>query len=181
MFKVQCSKFNVKMRKRFRKAKQRRDEKIARHTAGLLSKLLEKARLRERIDKANRLAVSHRTGTLCWTVGLLSFFLAIGVVMTVNDFNRSREEAQQADALHLDGIANVRPMFDGFHRIQNAKDYQNGQVNGMIGDGQRLKRDLDSLVAMPYKTHDDSAKIIIKYHQLEYIVKQIKKEKHETE
>ena len=72
-------------------------------------------------------------------------------------------------------------MFDGFHRIQNAKNYQDGQVTGMISDGQRLKRELDSLVAMPYKTHDDSAAIIVKYHQLEYIVKQIKKEKHETE
>ena len=170
------------MRKRFRKARQRRDEQIARHTAGLLNKLLEKARLRERIDKANRWAACHRKGTLCWTVGLLSFFLVVGIVMTVNDLNRSQEEtSQQGDGLHLDGIANVRPMFDGFRRIQNAKNYQDGQVTNMISDGQRLKRELDSLVAMPYKTHDDSAAIIVQYHQLEYIVKQIKKEKHETE
>ena len=168
------------MRKRFRKAKQKRDEQIARHTAGLLRKLLEKARLRERIDQANRWAACHRKGTLCWTVGLLSLSLLIGIMMTVSEFNRS-EDTQQSSGLQLDGIANVRPMFDGFHRIQNAKNYQDGQLGGMISDGQRLKRELDSLVAMPYKTHDDSATIIVKYHQLEYIVKQIKKEKHETE
>lgn len=170
------------MRKRFRKAKQKRDEQIARHAAGLLSKFLEKVRLRERIDQANRWAACHRKGTLCWTVGLLSLSLLIGIMMTVSEFNRTDEEVtQQSDALHLDGIANVRPMFDGFRRIQNAKNYQDGQVDGMISDGQRLKRELDSLIAMPYKTHDDSAAIIVKYHQLEYIVKQIKKEKHETE
>ena len=168
------------MRKRFRKAKQKRDEQIARHTAGLLRKLLEKARLRERIDQANRWAACHRKGTLCWTVGLLSLSLLIGIMMTVSEFNRS-EDTQQSSGLQLDGIANVRPMFDGFHRIQNAKNYQDGQLGGMISDGQRLKRELDSLVAMPYKTHDDSAAIIVKCHQLEFIVKQIKKEKHETE
>ena len=44
-----------------------------------------------------------------------------------------------------------------------------------IEQGQALKHELDSLVRMPRKTHDDSLQIVIKYKQLELIVNNLEK------
>ena len=60
-------------------------------------------------------------------------------------------------------------------QIQNAKAYQVSQVEEMARKGQTLKHELDSLVRMPRKTHDDSLQIIIKYKQLELIVNNLEK------
>ena len=52
---------------------------------------------------------------------------------------------------------------------------QVSQVEEMARKGQMLKHELDSLVGLPYKTHDDSLKIVIKYKQLELIVNNLEK------
>ena len=45
------------------------------------------------------------------------------------------------------------------------------QTTEMTEKGQQLKHDLDSLVALPQKTHKDSVDIVVKYKQLELVVK----------
>ena len=39
--------------------------------------------------------------------------------------------------------------------------------------GKEIKHELDSLVNIPLKTHDDSVQIVIKYKQLEMIVRNL--------
>lgn len=75
----------------------------------------------------------------------------------------------------MTGVEPVEPMFIGMQRIQNAKAYQVNQVEEMARKGQILKHELDSLVRMPRKTHDDSLQIVIKYKQLELIVNNLEK------
>ena len=73
----------------------------------------------------------------------------------------------------MDGIAPVNPMFRGLQRIQDGKAYQTAWLDRMALDGQRLKRQLDSLIRIPDKTHDDSLQILIKHRQLEIIVENL--------
>ena len=75
----------------------------------------------------------------------------------------------------MTGVEPVEPMFIGMQQIQNAKAYQVSQVEEMARKGQALKHELDSLVRMPRKTHDDSLQIVIKYKQLELIVNNLEK------
>jgi hypothetical protein len=70
----------------------------------------------------------------------------------------------------LSDITPVNPMFLGLQRIQDAKAYQTAWLDRMALDGQRLKRQLDSLIRIPDKSHDDSLQILIKHRQLEIIV-----------
>ena len=70
----------------------------------------------------------------------------------------------------MTGVETVEPMFRGMQRIQNAKAYQANQIQEMTNKGQMLKHELDSLVRLPVKSHQDSVQIIIKYKQLELIV-----------
>ena len=74
----------------------------------------------------------------------------------------------------MSGIAPVNPMFRGLQRIQDAKSYQVSQMEGLALKGKTIKHELDSLVSLPFKTKKDSTEIIIRYRQLEMIVRNLK-------
>ena len=74
----------------------------------------------------------------------------------------------------LTGIEKVRPMFDGLQSIQDRKIYQIRQMEGLAARGQLIKKELDSLVKIPEKSHEDSVRIIVRYKQLEIIVGELK-------
>lgn len=80
-------------------------------------------------------------------------------------------ESQESE---LQSIAKVEPIFSGFRTIQANKEEQRRQIMGMASDGKAVKHELDSLIAIPRKTHADSIDIIRKYRQLEQIVKSLK-------
>ena len=97
------------------------------------------------------------------TIGALSLMLVVGTVTSLT-------AKVEPDANVMEGIAKVNPMFQGLQRIQDYKAYQISQVEELTMRGKRLKEELDSLIHIPRKTHDDSLQIVIKYKQLEMIV-----------
>ncbi len=74
----------------------------------------------------------------------------------------------------LQSIAKVEPIFSGFRTIQANKEAQRRRLMEITGDGQTVKHELDSLIAIPRKSHADSIGIIRRYRQLEQIVKSLK-------
>ena len=68
-------------------------------------------------------------------------------------------------------MAEVKPAFDGMRRIQRLKNLQVDQTIEMTSKGKQLKHELDSLVHLPLKSHMDSVDIMVKYKQLELVVK----------
>ena len=71
----------------------------------------------------------------------------------------------------MTGLSDVKPAFDGIRRIQRLKSMQVDQTVELTNKGQQLKHDLDSLVRLPVKSHQDSLDIMVKYRQLELVVK----------
>jgi len=71
----------------------------------------------------------------------------------------------------MTGLSDVKPAFDGIRRIQRLKSMQVDQTVELTNKGQQLKHDLDSLVCLPVKSHKDSVDIMVKYRQLELVVK----------
>ena len=47
-------------------------------------------------------------------------------------------------------------------------------MEGLALKGKAIKHELDSLVSLPFKTKNDSTEIIIRYRQLEMIVRNLK-------
>lgn len=129
----------------------------------MLWSLFKKAKLRERTEKANRWAESHKRKTAVMTVGSLFILLVLGTVMSFFGGEGQEENI-------MDGITPVNPMFRELQRIQDGKAYQTAWLDKMALDGQQLKSQLDSLIRIPDKTHDDSLQILIKHKQLEIIV-----------
>ena len=129
----------------------------------MLWHVFKKTRCRERIEKANRWAENNKGRTAAMTVGTLLLLLVIGTVMTFTD-------KEEGDGNIMEGIAPVNPMFEGLQRIQDNKAYQLSQVEKLTMKGKVLKHELDSLIHVPVKSHDDSLQILIKHRQLELIV-----------
>ena len=123
-------------------------------------------RLAARIRIANRWATRHPRRTFGYVVGTLLMVLVCDVMIT-----GMRAEMKEPD---VNMIANVEPVFNGFRTIQANKDSHRRTILEMTSQGQNLKYELDSLIAIPRKSHADSIGIIRRYGQLENLVKTLK-------
>ena len=131
------------------------------HIAHGIRSFLTHFKIRERIDRMNQWA-KHKKRTVTITIGILTLSLILGSWLTFSsDSNESELFSDMTD---------VRPDFEGMRRIQRMKSLQVEQTTDLTNRGQRLKRDLDSLIAIPVKSHKDSVNIMVKYHQLEIVV-----------
>jgi hypothetical protein len=64
---------------------------------------------------------------------------------------------------------------DGMRQIQNQKKVENYELKNLTERGLQIKDELDSLLALDYKSHEDSVRIVADYRQLEDIVNFLKK------
>ena len=76
-------------------------------------------------------------------------------------------------------IANMEPLFQGFRTIQSNKGLHRATIQELADSGRAIRRELDSLIAMPRKTHGDSLRIVRQYRRLENIVKFINNGEHD--
>lgn len=76
-------------------------------------------------------------------------------------------------------IANMEPLFQGFRTIQSNKGLHRATMLELADSGRAIRRELDSLIAMPRKTHGDSLRIVRQYRRLENIVKFINNGEHD--
>lgn len=148
--------------------KTKKEAKATRYFRILLWRLFVRLKVRERVAQANRWADKNRGDTMLITVGCLLFSLILGAFLTLGNDDESKEN-------FLSDVEPVEPMFQGMQQIQDTKAYQIAQINEMARKGQTLKHDLDSLVRLSVKTHEDSLTIISKYKQLELIVNNLEK------
>ena len=123
-------------------------------------------RLAARIRMANRWAARHPKRTFLYVVGSLLMIL-LGDMMVVG----IRAEMKEPN---VNMIANVEPIFNGFRTIQANKEAHRKTILDMTTKGQTIRHELDSMIAIPTKSHEDSIGIIRRYNQLENIVKSLK-------
>ena len=110
----------------------------------------------------NQWAEKHKKRTIVITIGILTLSLILGSWLTFSS------DSKEPDL--FGGMTDVRPDFEGMRRIQRLKSLQVEQTTDLTNRGQRLKHDLDSLIALPVKSHKDSVDIMVKYRQLEIVV-----------
>ena len=117
--------------------------------------------MKEKIDLANQWADAHKKKVTVITIGTLTLSLIIGSWLTLTeDYNEADLFSEMAEV-----------PFDGMRRIQRLKNIQVDQTMELTNRGQKLKHELDSLVHLPVKSHKDSVDIMVKYKQLEIVVK----------
>ena len=143
----------------FKRTKAKKDAKIA---EGIKS-LTDKFKFKDKIAKANQWADKNKKRVSVITISMLMLSLIIGSWLTLTS------TYNEADM--LSDFTEVKPAFDGIRRIQHLKSIQVDQTAELTNKGQQLKHDLDSLVRLPIKSHQDSVDIVVKYRQMELVVK----------
>ena len=78
----------------------------------------------------------------------------------------------------VSSIAQLEPVFAGFRIIQANKSIHRSTLTELTHEGQLLREELDSLIAIPRKSHQDSIHIVQSYNRLESIVKSLQNNDH---
>jgi len=115
---------------------------------------------------ANAWAARHPKRTFLYVVGSLLTVL-LGDMMVAG----MRAEMKEPN---INMIANVEPIFNGFRTIQANKDTHRRTIMELATKGQVVRHELDSMIAIPTKSYEDSIGIIRRYNQLDNIVKSLK-------
>ena len=147
--------------------KKAKPSKAVRHTMVFLWKFFKHIQLREKFAKMQFWAENNKRQTAALTIGLLSVFLIVGILTSVLGTNHSDEDI-------MSGIEDVQPMFQAIQQIQDAKYNQKQQFSQLVKRGREIRMDLDSLLQIKSKTHQDSVRILVAYRQLEIIARNLK-------
>lgn len=132
----------------------------------LLMPCFEKAGARMRIKSRLRLLNIRATGNP--KKYMLRFLAVFVIIFAINILLMFRE---RSDSVTTDyGITVVDPVLKGFSRIQSQKEFHQNKINGILDNSIVLKHQLDSLIAIPEKTHEDSLQIVRKHRQIQIIV-----------
>lgn len=155
----------MRIRKKLRESRLRTHLQIRAWLQPKLGKAGERLRLAARIRLANIWARKHPKRTFACVTGTLSLLLVCSLVM-------DNSKPDGTDNAHGIGtITSMEPLFQGFRTIQSNKGLHHATMLELADSGRAIRRELDSLIAMPRKTHGDSLRIVRQYRRLENIVK----------
>lgn len=154
------------LKKTLREGRLRTHEKVRSWLQPKLADMGTRYRLPTRVRLANRRASKHPKRTFVMAVGTL-LVLLVGTAA----IDSGRTETQMPC---MDMIADMTPVFTGFHTIQAGKSSHLHTLQELTLAGQEIRQELDSMIAIPCKTRTDSMHIIQNYRKLENIVKFIR-------
>ena len=120
----------------------------------------------EKVAKANAWADGHRrkTAGILFSVNATIYIIGFMLCMSGNDANGNSIQDPMQD------LAQIQPMFSQLHRIEDMKTVQKKTYVQLSNRAVKLKREVDSLMAMPGKTHQDSVLALQKYDELKTIM-----------
>ena len=129
-------------------------------------KMGKKYGIGDKIAKANAWADGHRrkTAGILFSVNATIYIIGFLLCMSGNDASGNSIQDPMQD------LAQIQPMFSQLHRIEDMKTVQKKTYVQLSNRAVRLKHEVDSLMAMPGKTHQDSVLALQKYDELKMIM-----------
>ena len=129
-------------------------------------KIGKKYGIGEKIAKANAWADVHRrkTAGILFSVNTCIYLIGFVLCMSGSEADGSSIKDPMQD------LAQIQPMFSQLHRIEDMKTVQKKTYVQLSQRVVKLKREVDSLMAMPGKTHQDSVLALQKYDELNTIM-----------
>lgn len=129
-------------------------------------KMGKKYGIGDKIAKANAWADGHRrkTAGILFSVNFCIYIIGFMLCMSGNEADGNSIQDPMQD------LAQIQPMFSQLHRIEDMKTVQKKTYVQLSNRAVRLKHEVDSLMAMPGKTHQDSVLALQKYDELQMIM-----------
>ena len=127
-------------------------------------KLGKKYGIGEKVAKANAWADGHRRKTAGILFSVNFCIYLIGFLLCMSDESSSSFKDPMQD------FAQVQPIFSQLHRIEDMKTVQKNTYAQLGNRVVTLKHEVDSLMALPDKTHQDSVQALAKYEELKILM-----------
>ena len=128
-------------------------------------KIGKKYGIGEKVAKANAWADRHRRKTAGILFSVNTCIYLIGFLLCMSEESNSSSIKDP-----IQDLAQIQPMFSQLHRIEDMKTVQKKTYVQLSNRAVKLKREVDSLMAMPGKTHQDSVLALQKYDELKTIL-----------
>lgn len=134
-------------------------------------KLAKGWNVKNKIEKSNQWASENRKTFFALVVGFLSFAFVSTAISILYDMTRPSTDTTQMDfSGKSESIENIQPMMNGLRQIDERKKSEKIELKQLTDKGVAIHKELDSLLAIDVKSHEDSVRIIQDYRQLENIV-----------
>ena len=160
------------------KGKQKELPEYKRQIRYVCWKLSKGWKVKNKIEKSNQWASENRKTFFALVVGFLSFAFVTTAISILYDMTRPNTDNTQMDfSGKTESIENIQPMMNGLRQIDERKKSEKIELKQLTDKGVAIHKELDSLLAIDVKSHEDSVRIIQDYRQLENIVNFLKKGK----
>ena len=157
---------------------QQKGNKYKRQIRYVCWKLSKGWNVKNKIEKSNQWASENRKTFFALVVGFLSFAFVTTAISILYDMTRPNTDNTQMDfSGKTESIENIQPMMNGLRQIDERKKSEKIELKQLTDKGVAIHKELDSLLAIDVKSHEDSVRIIQDYRQLENIVNFLKKGK----
>jgi len=160
------------------KGKKKKLPKYKRQIRYVCWKLSKGWNVKNKIEKSNQWASENRKTFFALVVGILSFAFITTAISILYDMTRPIADDTQVDfSGKTESIESIEPMMNGLRQIDERKKSEKIELKQLTDKGVTIHKELDSLLAIDVKSHEDSIRIIQDYRQLETIVNFLKKGK----
>lgn len=135
-------------------------------------------RVRNKVEKCNQWASDNGKTFFALVVGTLVFASVATFISILYDLTKASTVKEQTDfSGRTEKIENIQPMMNGLRQIEETKKSEKLELKQLTDKGVAIHKELDSLLTIGEKSHEDSIRIIQDYHQLQHIVNFLKKRK----
>ena len=160
------------------KGKKKKLPKYKRQIRYVCWKLSKGWNVKNKIEKSNQWASENRKTFFALVIGILSFAFITTAISILYDMTRPIADDTQVDfSGKTESIESIEPMMNGLRQIDERKKSEKIELKQLTDKGVTIHKELDSLLAIDVKSHEDSIRIIQDYRQLETIVNFLKKGK----
>ncbi|MBD5419141.1 MAG: hypothetical protein HDR48_03780 [Bacteroides sp.] len=104
--------------------------------------------------------------------GITTF--AFSLILILSIFSGQPADSMNQIDKSIKSLQRVDQPLNQFQAIQSVKEKHSKEMAQLIYDGGKIRKQLDSLIALPQKSHKDSLEIIRKHKQLKIIVNTLK-------
>jgi hypothetical protein len=135
-------------------------------------------RVRNKVEKCNQWATDNRKTFFTLVVGTLVFASVATFISILYDLTKAGTVSEQEDfSGRTENIENIQPMMNGLRQIEETKKSEKLELKQLTDKGVAIHKELDSLLAIREKSHEDFVRIVQDYRQLQHIVNFLKKRK----
>ena len=129
--------------------------------------------IRKKIDRLQAYVDMHPKKAVACILGTMTALLFLTLFSTYYSFTHPSNE----DVLPLQSMEEMSSIFNNKQRIDEVKQNHVEEVRSIYNEGQLLRKNLDSLMSLRVKTHEDSLEIYRQHKQLSTIVHYLNDEK----